>query len=337
MRMRRCQRGLRRLFEGFEERVSSFELERCANSKFKTLNSKHPLSINGVFNQFETVFDSMAAMERNILFKEIHTLNQKPPSVFALENELFEREIAPYPVDTSVSDGFSLGFKTLYLETDIGVKEKVPELTGVYLPTDFGKATQLDVIIYFHGLVRGTCADRPREFKKRGVAYYWQAPIGTKRQPNFQLREWLQGASRKAILIVPTLGTNSQKDFGQLANPRFFDAYLNGILKTLASESLIPKAAAWRHIVLAGHSGGGSLMQKIVGFDREKSQYLQNIQECWGLDCFYYGTTNWKKWLKTKQPEQRLLAFHTGHRSSADTAKDIKKYADKEEPPIAKV
>ncbi len=177
--------------------------------------------------------------------------------------------------------------KTRYLS--VKLNNTVLPRVGVFIPKGFPASSAVDSIVYFHGHMPPCNIDSDK-FNAEGIEYYWNTP-------SFRfLREELSLSRCRAILIAPTFKAVAKKprDFGDLDQGGKFDFLVNECLAHLKESNDLPREAQPRHIVLAGHSAGGKPMQSIL---HATNSLKQNIMECWGFECLYYGTEIWEQWL----------------------------------------
>ncbi len=214
-------------------------------------------------------------MERNLLYRELSAGLQTP--------------------QTESHDHFLQGFRDIlpgvirYL--GVGVGGKLPARTGVYVPKGFRPgADGVDVVVYFHGHILPRCGNDSGDFAKKGIEHYWHTV-------NFKcLWTEFDAAGSNAILLAPTLGANSSHrgQFGTLGEPNRFDEFIKACFQKMSSEGILPANTRTRHIILAGHSGGGRPINAILA---AKNQLSSNIVECWGFDSQYFGDAPLRCWL----------------------------------------
>ena len=205
--------------------------------------------------------------------------------------------------------------KTLYLPIQLN-KTVLPKV-GVFLPASFQPSVAPDIIVYLHGHIIPDCQTEPVKFNKDGIEYYWNTPLF------LCLRDELALSGRNAILIAPTFkpifaakGSPSSY-FGDLDLDGKFDFLINECLGYLKKAKLLPDNAQPRHLILTGHSGGGLAMQAIVS---AQNMLLQNIAECWGFECLYFGWREWWCWL-TQNPPKKFLHFRRKSKFQEQTKK----------------
>lgn len=187
--------------------------------------------------------------------------------------------------------------RTLYLENIF------PKKVGVFIPEHFQATAAIDLIVYFHGHVKGICETDKAPFVKKGMEYYWDTPL-------FKcLRDELDASKTNAILIAPTLDplirSNSPASYGNLNAAGKLDFLINKTLTQLKADETLPAAAETGNVILSGHSAGGLPMLMIL---ETKNAIKPNIAECWGFECLYFGTDGWNAWLKAN-PNKKFKHF----------------------------
>ncbi len=194
--------------------------------------------------------------------------------------------------------------KTLYLKIDLNVpvatgQEAVAPMTAVFAPdpTQLGSSA-IDVLLWFHGY-KGQLGN----INLKGYTAKQYLNVA-----QFKLREFIANdtSKRKFVLVVPTLGDKAGAGLLERQDQAeaFLQQVLNGIKKHMGA-----KGADIGNIVLAAHSGGGSIMNKVVGFT---GTFASKIQEVWCFDCTYPGYyENCLPWAKVN-PSDKLWVFSTG-------------------------
>lgn len=270
--------------------------------------------------------------ERTRFEEEVETLagvsgrafaNYRAPGA-SIEREMFNEE-----TDFSVYQESEIDAKhgkTHYLPIRLS-KAVMPKI-GVFLPAGFQKSAAVDIIVYFHGHIIPACQTYQSKFEKQGIEYYWNTPLFT------CLREDLASSGRGAILIAPTLAPfygNSKYPssyLGHLDRDGKLDFLIGECLTHLKNLNELSGDARPRHIILAGHSAGGRPMQSILTV---KNTLRQNIMECWGFECLYFGTTGWTTWLKNNADKKfihyRKKNVFTGQTNALTKFKNFKDVA----------
>jgi hypothetical protein len=189
----------------------------------------------------------------------------------------------------------------------------LPERTGIYLPARFGDQEDIDVILYLHGHLIGGCGNRPTD----QVDLYWK-------RPRFLLREGLHQTGRSFVLVLPSLGPQSQS--GTLRRAGGFDRYMKqveaAIVQQAASSGLTRPRSIGR-IIVSCHSGGGSTMRAIA---TSTGEYARRIRECWGFDCLYGDADpgSWKRWAQA-HPDARLYVHYTATAGTVSHSEQLHK------------
>jgi hypothetical protein len=224
--------------------------------------------------------------------------------------------------------------ETLYVNIDLGLRREctrknaaykcvewlrhdvAPE-TGIFIPSGFKAAQQIDILIYLHGHKTGYVSpggvDRP-------IHLFWDQLV----LPNFAFREMVNTSGRNLILVAPTLGTLSQS--GTLTTNDGFTNFLSKVLAGIKQYSSIYSGAQYdlsiRSIILAAHSGGGVPLRLIAQLAGTNS-FANKIKECWGFDCTYsYSDKDWYDWAKNN-PDKSLYLFSISGSSTATNAASI--------------
>jgi hypothetical protein len=216
---------------------------------------------------------------------------------------------------------------TIYMK--IRLNNTLARKVGVFVPGHFQPAAAVNLIAYFHGHIKGICQTDAKPFRKDGIEYYWNTP------PFRCLREELDASEANAILIAPTLstifGSNSPSRFGNLDENGKLDFLVNEVLTRLRDSKVLPANARAGKIILSGHSAGGAPMMKIMAATNVLND---NVAECWGFECLYFGTDTWNAWLSAhpnkqfrhfRQPNQQLKPTNQlkGHNNFIDIHRAI--------------
>jgi hypothetical protein len=204
---------------------------------------------------------------------------------------------------------------TLYAEIDLGIVDKfkvrAAPMTGIFLPDGFKPGPSVDVILYLHG-------HKAEAIRKLAIDEYWNS----QRFAYGALREKLNAAGRRAILVAPTLGARSEA--GALLIRGGLDAYLAKVLAAVGASGPSGQGAApsLRHLVLACHSGGGLPMRKLAG---GTDNALLKLRECWGFDCTYNGgdDTFWAGWAR-KTPSARCYFYYIKGSQTAPLSESLR-------------
>ena len=170
--------------------------------------------------------------------------------------------------------------------------------TGVFFPQRFGFNNDIDVILFFHGWKDGEF------FNVKTIDYYWSG-----RFQDINLREDVNASGKSVVLILPMLGDKpgsvQTADMGVFRNPGGGDDFLEEVRKWIGQY--VPqykgKAPNVRNVVLAGHSGGGVIL------DIQARSMKANVCEVWGFDSMY-GQSAFHRdvvqdWLDACEPQPR--------------------------------
>jgi hypothetical protein len=162
---------------------------------------------------------------------------------------------------------------TVYAPIIPGQDPSGRDRTGIFFPDKFVPGANLDLILYFHGLLN-RCGGSAND----SVEKYWTNKY-------FLLRDWMNSSNKNAVLVVPRLGA-TDKNYSKLGMEG--DDFLRNLLAYI-SERVKSDPFSWtgsmaiRNIILAAHSGGGTTMVRLA-----QTVTLGKVRECWGLDSFYY-------------------------------------------------
>lgn len=209
--------------------------------------------------------------------------------------------------------------KTLYVDAPVHPKP-VKSKVGVFLPEKFRPSASVDLLVFLHGHLGPCKSPTPTiaEFWNTGLAKAGAAkgigPMG--------LREELNLSGKNVILVVPSLGDFSTA--GALTAPGGFDALIAGALQVIRDEAhLTITPSLVRHIVLAGHSGGGSPMRDIVAL---KDHAVRRIRRVWGFDTLNSDRDPkaWLEWAKAEPDPARRRVFQYYADTWADKKKTVK-------------
>ena len=179
--------------------------------------------------------------------------------------------------------------ETLYVEIVLGSESPAKPMTGIYVPERYRlpRSRRVDMIVYLHGHKKGM-----RNFANdMSIDSYWnRAEVDSL----FPLREALDQTGRNVILVAPTLGHTSRA--GSLVHANGLDWYLDQVLEALRSHGPLGRDALHLGtLILAAHSGGGSVMRKLA---TSSSPCTANLKECWAFDAMYdaVGSQQWARW-----------------------------------------
>jgi hypothetical protein len=232
------------------------------------------------------------------------------------------------PVDTVIPT------ETLYLNIDLGLrrecvrnnakyecvewlKHDVAPETGVFIPSGFIAAPQIDILIYLHGHKSGYVSPKGEDMP---IHRFWDHSV----LPDFTFREILNASGRNLILVAPTIGPLSQS--GSLKTNDGFTDFLSKVLAGIKQYSSTYSAVQYdlsiRSIILAAHSGGGVPLRLIAQLAGTNS-FANKIKECWGFDCTYSSSDrDWYNWAKNN-PDKSLYLFSIRGSSTATNAASI--------------
>jgi hypothetical protein len=172
---------------------------------------------------------------------------------------------------------------------DIPLGGKLPHSTGVFFPDKYQAGGQVDLIVYLGGTdFTGTLQE------------YWSS------KSTYKVRESVNDSQRNFLLVAPTVSVQGKPKHkfttvGELAdNPK---SYLEQVICGISQED--PYQKGWKannpsvgKIVVAGHSGGGYDLPKLVS--AINGSKVGRLCECWGFDCLYYDNlADWEALAKS--------------------------------------
>lgn len=175
--------------------------------------------------------------------------------------------------------------------------------TAIYLPPkhSFNKDT-VNVVLWMHGFYVQSAKDllHPSDASA-----------------DMNLRQSLIASGKDVILIAPWLGYRwaagaGTYSLGTLGSGTGCETYLNEVLKGIVElqKSLSSTATSTLKIgklIVAGHSGGGSMMRDVMD---HLGGYKDRLKECWGFDCFY--DTQWPDWARQNPSQEKYFYFGNG-------------------------
>ncbi len=237
----------------------------------------HEIEDEAAPESFETTDDQEFLMEETNYFVSEDLIDEEAYEEEDVVESLFSEEF-----DVTPDRGI-----TLYL--NVSAVENRSLKTGVFIPAGYRKQDKADLVIYFHGIY-------PNGNKSNGMELYWK---------NYSnIRACFAESRRNAILISPALTTDPQQNTIVFGKPGGFDRFVNSCISELKTGNHLDASAQPGRIIIAGHSGGGSPIMKVL---TGKHSLVPNIIQCWGFDCFYeYG---WER-LKTNIPVYHYWAYN---------------------------
>jgi hypothetical protein len=203
----------------------------------------------------------------------VHTL----PAILSLALAIGQ---SPAPNNDAVRRDTSPPTMSLYLPIALGVPKVIEQSTGVFVPDGYRAGPTVDLALFF----RGYDVNRPKAAST--VAEYWGSP-GHSVLKHFLFRQEVNASGKNVILVVPALGPSSE--FGRLAEPggpqQFLDKILEGLEKNGSHAGMARPSI--RHLILAGHSGGGVPLRRVAEILGSDPSYKEKLKECWGFDSTY--------------------------------------------------
>jgi Putative peptidoglycan binding domain len=214
---------------------------------------------------------------------------------------------------------------TLYGNISLGSESPAKPMTGIFIPKSYIPRSQVDLIIYLHGH-KTTRVCGPGD--ETSIDRYWRSRY-------WPLREKINESRKNVILIMPTLGPQSQP--GRLIERGGLDWYLDRVLALLSQHKLfaqVQQPPKVRNIILGCHSGGGNPMLKLAKY-KGGGGYGDQIVECWGFDCLYANKPDdpekerkqawlageWARWARFHR-DAKLYIYYLG--STKGTSEKLK-------------
>ena len=176
---------------------------------------------------------------------------------------------------------------------------------AVFCPRAALHATEVDVLLYAHGLLGG--CRRPRRL-----------PAGFITDPPFSLGTAVDASGRPVVLAVPLLdwhdpgGAAGHRTWHALGKPENVDRLVGEVLAEVGRVRATP-APALHDLVVAGHSRAYDLLEPMVHGRHEPamtSGHLARLSQVWAFDTTYAGNVDgWLDWLATN-PRLRVRMFY---------------------------
>jgi hypothetical protein len=199
--------------------------------------------------------------------------------------------------------------------------------TGVFFPSGFSFPPKIDVILYFHGFKLGEFEYINKYLNGNDVF-----DDGKLSHKGLRLREDIDTAGKRAVLIAPTMGekpgSSAQKgDMGIFAKATGGDVFLAEVLRWIGKY--VPQYTAscvtptLGNVVLAGHSGGGVILLTLA------KGMKTPISEVWGFDSTY-GESDFDRdvvaeWLALARLHRKDMKFffHWATKGPGANAKEL--------------
>ena len=178
---------------------------------------------------------------------------------------------------------------TLYLDIDLenGVTDKADKpfnMTAVYLPDPGAVTDPVTVLLWFCGHKDGTTKSLESKSPPRGPKLNLNR-MSIKDYLNvdeYNLRQFIGKTSkRKFILVAPTL--TDMSGAGLLGQETEAEGFLSQVVNGINANVKAKKLTSVGNIVLAAHSGGGSIMSKVIKYGGS----FAKVREVWCVDCTY--------------------------------------------------
>ncbi len=171
----------------------------------------------------------------------------------------------------------------------------VKEETAIFVPPGFRPRDTVDLLVYFHGHTSIRTVGKYLAYK------------------DYRVREAVLGSSKNVVLAVPMLGPRSEP--GSLRRPGGFAAWVDKVMEALGACGGAGKPRLGR-LILAAHSGGGSLLATIVTGTRDLAA---NLSEVWMFDAVYSHVPAWKTYF-AGGGGVRARFVYTGHQKDRNEA-----------------
>jgi hypothetical protein len=189
-------------------------------------------------------------------------------------------------------------------ELEQAVAKDARNRTGIFFPEKYVPGPNLDLIIYFHGLL-----DRCGGSASDTIEKYWTNPY-------FRLREMVNDSGKNVVLVAPRV-VESDKTGSKLRmdGNDFLKKVQEVIADRLQTEPFTYTGKVQiRNIVLAAHSGGGTTMLRLA-----QTATVGKVCECWGFDSFYYP--NVQEWVDWAAPGGKFFLFWHDEENTGDNAR----------------
>jgi hypothetical protein len=201
----------------------------------------------------------------------------------------------------------------------IKLNKRLARKVGVFIPEHYRPNSIVNLIVYFHGHIKGICSTDAGPFKKKGIEYYLDTPC-------FKcLREDLNASKANAILIAPTLSvvfeSSTPSRYGNLNEDGRFDFLIKEVVTRLKGSKTLPSDTQVGRIILSAHSAGGAPMMMILSANNGLKKH---IAECWGFECLYFGSNIWSAWLSAN-PNKQFKHFRQPNKQRKQT-NELKRY-----------
>ncbi len=299
-----------------EELFADAEAEMIEERASRLIGYQLESPFQYVFKQEDEAFDEGEEVDRysdKLDEKELEELEeQECDEEMDDEGLVTELQVANPSAPRPLGSETTPPDQTLYVKIDLGIGKIAVELckkyektdgskkkcieyheefvqvqpkTGIFIPENYSPQPAVDLILYLHGHT----IDYPG--LNVSIDGYW----GNPKFPFFALRQEVNASKKNVILIAPTLGPKSEAG-PWLTSKYGLDRYLDQVLEALKARGPYKgQSPTIGNIILAGHSGGGSPMQKLA---LSTNRYTAKIKECWGFDSLYGGVKEGKNWIK---------------------------------------
>ncbi len=177
---------------------------------------------------------------------------------------------------------------------------------AVFLPSNLGTPTVVDILVYLHGLPR--CGDEG------------DSAVSYMKSRTFSLIQLIEGAGRPFVLVVPWLGWRKGQTAHRLGDPARMNKLLNEVTEGLAQAGWTSAPTIGR-LYLAGHSKAFVVLDSLGrnAANAASSQGgMARLCEVWSLDSMYSrrACESWMKWAL----QLRTVRFFVHYRPGTGTA-----------------
>ncbi len=213
--------------------------------------------------------------------------------------------LAAAGASTSIAGGNAWKFRAATLPIDL----------AVFVPEAADAATDVDVLVYAHGLnVCSPVAGNP--------------PLSFVTDEPFHLAKIVDATKRPLVLVVPWLDwehlSANGMAFGGSHHKLGIPANLNGVVAEVLAQVGQHRAAGapgLSSLILAGHSRAYDFLNPLAAVSADPQMAtgaLAQLTRVWGLDTGYVCTTSqWSTWLKSKPELDVAMDYRAGTQTAS--------------------